>query len=172
MFFLLYPHLRAILIADSPDSTPPFINKRQTRRKNEDGKWITVYHDFGNEIEFKAYDMIVADFSKIDDIIQEVWTNILIGGFHGINPVYNRIRETFIGIPKSRVRDYILNTENSQTRSAVQKGIMVCKATLIHKGKTLHVWDSKVFEEKSLKVIALFRCTQMIIYQKKAGNKK
>ena len=56
--------------------------------------------------------------------------------------------------------------------SAVQEGIMVCEAALIHKGKTLHVWDSKIFEEKSLKVIALFRCTQMIIYQKRAGDKK
>ena len=56
--------------------------------------------------------------------------------------------------------------------SAVQEGIMICEAALIHKGKTLHVWDSKIFEEKSLKVIALFRCTQMIIYQKRAGDKK
>ena len=56
--------------------------------------------------------------------------------------------------------------------SAVQRGIIVCEATLIHKGKTLHVWDSKIFEEKSLKVIALFRCTQMIIYQKKARDKE
>lgn len=56
--------------------------------------------------------------------------------------------------------------------SAVQRGIIVCEATLIHKGKTLHVWDSKIFEEKSLKVIALFRCTQMIIYQKRARDKE
>ena len=56
--------------------------------------------------------------------------------------------------------------------SAVQRGTIVCEATLIHKGKTLHVWDSKIFEEKSLKVIALFRCTQMIIYQKRDRDKK
>jgi len=56
--------------------------------------------------------------------------------------------------------------------SAVQRGTIVCEATLIHKGKTLHVWDSKIFEEKSLKVIALFRCTQMIIYQKRARDKE
>ncbi|MBT3476135.1 PaaI family thioesterase [bacterium] len=56
--------------------------------------------------------------------------------------------------------------------AAVQKGTIVCEASLIHKGKTLHVWDSKIFEEESLKVIALFRCTQMIMYPKKTEEKK
>jgi 1,4-dihydroxy-2-naphthoyl-CoA hydrolase len=50
--------------------------------------------------------------------------------------------------------------------SAVERGTLVCKATLEHEGKTLHVWDAKILEEKSLKVVALFRCTQMIIRQK------
>ncbi len=33
-----------------------------------------------------------------------------------------------------------------------------------HKGRTTHVWDVEVKNETSGKVIALFRCTQMILY--------
>ena len=50
--------------------------------------------------------------------------------------------------------------------SAVQKGTLICKAILIHKGKSIHVWDATVLEEKTSKEIALFRCTQMIIAQR------
>ena len=35
-----------------------------------------------------------------------------------------------------------------------------------HKGRTTHVWDVEVKNENSGKVIALFRCTQMILYPK------
>ena len=50
--------------------------------------------------------------------------------------------------------------------SAVQKGTLVCRARLVHKGKSIHVWDANVYEEKTSKEIALFRCTQMIITQR------
>lgn len=35
-----------------------------------------------------------------------------------------------------------------------------------HKGRTTHVWDVEVKNETSGRVIALFRCTQMILYPK------
>jgi len=35
-----------------------------------------------------------------------------------------------------------------------------------HKGRTTHVWDVEVKNETSGKIIALFRCTQMILYPK------
>lgn len=35
-----------------------------------------------------------------------------------------------------------------------------------HKGRTTHVWDVEVKNETSGKNIALFRCTQMILYPK------
>lgn len=50
--------------------------------------------------------------------------------------------------------------------STVKKGSLLCKARLIHKGKTIHIWDANIIEEKSLKKIAAFRCTQMIIPQR------
>jgi len=33
----------------------------------------------------------------------------------------------------------------------------------VHRGRTTHVWDVEVKNNNSSKVIALFRCTQMIL---------
>lgn len=45
-----------------------------------------------------------------------------------------------------------------------QEGTVLCEAVPIHLGKTTHVWDATVSDEKSGKTIALFRCTQMILW--------
>lgn len=39
-----------------------------------------------------------------------------------------------------------------------------CTARLVHGGRTTQVWDAEVVNEKSGRLIALFRCTQMILY--------
>jgi 1,4-dihydroxy-2-naphthoyl-CoA hydrolase len=41
-----------------------------------------------------------------------------------------------------------------------------CVATAAHLGKTTQVWDAVVTHRESDKTIALFRCTQMILYPK------
>ncbi len=41
---------------------------------------------------------------------------------------------------------------------------VACEASLVHGGRTTQVWDAQVRHEASSKVIALFRCTQMILY--------
>ncbi len=38
------------------------------------------------------------------------------------------------------------------------------RATAVHVGRTTQVWDVEVRNEESDRVIALFRCTQMILY--------
>ena len=43
-------------------------------------------------------------------------------------------------------------------------GGVVCEAKLVHGGKTTQVWDAVVANEQSGKTMALFRCTQMILY--------
>lgn len=45
-------------------------------------------------------------------------------------------------------------------------GTLVCEARLVHGGRTTQVWDTEAKHLESGKVIALFRCTQMILYQK------
>ncbi|MBI3782795.1 MAG: PaaI family thioesterase [Deltaproteobacteria bacterium] len=42
------------------------------------------------------------------------------------------------------------------------------RAWAAHRGRTTHVWDVEVSDEATGKIIALFRCTQMILYPKKA----
>lgn len=46
------------------------------------------------------------------------------------------------------------------------KGDVSCVANLVHKGRTTQVWDAEVRSEETLKKIALFRCTQMILWPK------
>lgn len=43
-------------------------------------------------------------------------------------------------------------------------GVIVGKAWPVHRGRTTHVWDVEVRDESNDKVIALFRCTQMILH--------
>ena len=45
-------------------------------------------------------------------------------------------------------------------------GIVECIAKAVHVGKTTQVWDAVVSNKDSEKVIALFRCTQIILYAK------
>lgn len=45
-------------------------------------------------------------------------------------------------------------------------GTIWCEATLAHGGRTTQVWDATVRDESNDKAIALFRCTQLILYQR------
>lgn len=47
-----------------------------------------------------------------------------------------------------------------------REGVITCKATPAHMGRMTQVWDAVVTDEKE-RNIALFRCTQMILYDKK-----
>ncbi len=44
------------------------------------------------------------------------------------------------------------------------EGWVDCMATPVHKGRTTQVWDAPVSSRKTGKTIALFRCTQMVLY--------
>ncbi len=45
-----------------------------------------------------------------------------------------------------------------------RQGVIACVATRIHGGRTTQVWDAEVADEANEKTIALFRCTQLILY--------
>lgn len=47
-----------------------------------------------------------------------------------------------------------------------REGTVECIAKASHLGKTTQVWDAVVTNKDSGKTIALFRCTQMILYPK------
>ena len=48
----------------------------------------------------------------------------------------------------------------------VREGRIHCEARLEHSGRTIQVWDAVVTDEASGRTIALFRCTQMILWPK------
>lgn len=43
-------------------------------------------------------------------------------------------------------------------------GTLACTARATHLGRTTHVWDAVVTHRESGRTLALFRCTQMILY--------
>lgn len=45
-------------------------------------------------------------------------------------------------------------------------GTIDCVATPAHLGRTTQVWDATVTHRESGKTIAMFRCTQMVLYPK------
>lgn len=52
-----------------------------------------------------------------------------------------------------------------------RNGTIFCYAERVHGGKTTEVWDARVTDGEGGKLIALFRCTQMLLYrEKKSGD--
>ncbi|MDB5856562.1 MAG: hypothetical protein JWQ76_251 [Ramlibacter sp.] len=45
-------------------------------------------------------------------------------------------------------------------------GVIECVATAAHLGKSTQVWDAVVRHRETGKTLALFRCTQMVLYPK------
>ena len=46
-------------------------------------------------------------------------------------------------------------------------GVIECTASAVHSGRTTQVWDATVKDKQRDKVIVLFRCTQVILYNNK-----
>jgi 1,4-dihydroxy-2-naphthoyl-CoA hydrolase len=48
----------------------------------------------------------------------------------------------------------------------VREGEVVCTATMLHGGRTTQVWDARVEDPATGRLMAAFRCTQIILYPK------
>jgi uncharacterized protein (TIGR00369 family) len=48
--------------------------------------------------------------------------------------------------------------------STLREGAAVCEASLLHGGRTTQVWDAVVRDEATGRLMAAFRCTQIILY--------
>ena len=46
----------------------------------------------------------------------------------------------------------------------VLEGGLACRARLVHGGRTTQVWDATVTAEPTAKALALFRCTQAVLW--------
>ena len=53
-----------------------------------------------------------------------------------------------------------------------REGTILGSAKAVHLGKTTQVWDATVTHRESGKTLALFRCTQMILYAKTDSSSK
>ena len=48
-------------------------------------------------------------------------------------------------------------------------GTIECVASAVHLGRTTQVWDAVVTHRESGRTLALYRCTQMVLYPKAGG---
>src|SRR5712692_865442 len=53
--------------------------------------------------------------------------------------------------------------------ATVTDGVLLCEATMMHGGRSTQLWDARVTHEGSGKVLALFRCTQMVLRARTAA---
>jgi 1,4-dihydroxy-2-naphthoyl-CoA hydrolase len=70
---------------------------------------------------------------------------------------------TFVNLPES-AQGFTTIELKSNFVGTKREGVIRCEAKLVHGGHTTQVWDATVSDEESGKPIALFRCTQMILY--------
>ncbi|MDP3174554.1 MAG: PaaI family thioesterase [Phenylobacterium sp.] len=47
---------------------------------------------------------------------------------------------------------------------AARDGAIACEATCAHAGRSTQVWDAVVTHDESGRTLALFRCTQIVLY--------
>lgn len=70
---------------------------------------------------------------------------------------------TFTDLP-SGANNFTTIELKSNFLGTAREGTITCVATRVHNGRTTQIWDAQVTEETSRKTIALFRCTQLILY--------
>ena len=70
---------------------------------------------------------------------------------------------TFTDLPSGAQNFTTIELKTNFLNTAREGGI-ACVATRVHSGRTTQVWDAQVTDEASNKTIALFRCTQLILY--------
>jgi uncharacterized protein (TIGR00369 family) len=70
---------------------------------------------------------------------------------------------TFVNLPEG-AESFTTIELKSNFVGTKRGGAISCRAERVHGGRTTQVWDAEVFDEESGKPIALFRCTQMMLY--------
>ena len=70
---------------------------------------------------------------------------------------------TFINLPEGAENFTTIELKTNFVGTK-RGGAISCTAELVHGGRTTQVWDATVSDEESGKAIALFRCTQFILY--------
>jgi uncharacterized protein (TIGR00369 family) len=74
---------------------------------------------------------------------------------------------TFYDLPEG-AHSFTTIELKSNFLGTAREGTLACVGTRVHNGRTTQIWDAQVTDETSGKTIALFRCTQLILYPKSA----
>ena len=69
----------------------------------------------------------------------------------------------FVNLPDG-ARGFTTVELKSNFLGTKHEGAIECEARLTHNGRATQVWDATVTDAESGKKLALFRCTQMILY--------
>ncbi len=75
---------------------------------------------------------------------------------------------TFVGLPED-AEGFTTIELKSNFLGTKHEGVIECEAKLAHGGGTTQVWDATVADEESGNTLALFRCTQMILYPRESS---
>ena len=70
---------------------------------------------------------------------------------------------TFVSLPEG-AEGFTTVELKSNFLGTKRSGTIECEAKLAHGGRTTQVWDATVFDGEGGKPLALFRCTQLILY--------
>jgi len=70
---------------------------------------------------------------------------------------------TFVSLPKG-AQGFTTVELKSNFLGTKRTGVIGCEAKLAHSGRTTQVWDGTVTDAEDGKPLALFRCTQLILY--------
>jgi len=72
---------------------------------------------------------------------------------------------TFASLPETATGFTTIELKSNFLATTLS-GTVACEAFCVHSGRSTQVWDATVFIQESKKKIALFRCTQLILYPK------
>jgi 1,4-dihydroxy-2-naphthoyl-CoA hydrolase len=75
---------------------------------------------------------------------------------------------TFVSLPKG-AEGFTTVELKSNFLGTRRAGVIGCEARMVHGGRTTQVWDATVTDAEGGKPLALFRCTQMILYPREGG---
>ncbi len=75
---------------------------------------------------------------------------------------------TFVSLPQG-AEGFTTVELKSNFLDTKRAGVIGCEARLAHGGRTTQVWDATVTDAEGGKPLALFRCTQLILYPREGG---
>jgi len=70
---------------------------------------------------------------------------------------------TLLNLPEGAHSFTTLELKSNFT-GTVREGVIECEAAPLHRGRNTQLWDARVFDRQGDRTIALFRCTQMILW--------